>query len=207
MAEHSISVQLIPEMLYRSECVIGTTSIMESANEDVAEHPHQQPVVMVVSPNVPLCLFHVEKGNTSLICRGEQTVLPSTVVSKIKSWFDLNHDLRHIGDSILAQKIWFDPLRLEIWFDLLFLEIRFGWLTNRGVHRPLQNRQISHAASMQYFLNLQHQVAHHCLRWSFATARTTCASRNLSDETIQQPSGHHHWQKVTLSCAVWPKNI
>jgi len=65
------------------------------------------------------------------------------------------------------------------------------WLTNRGVRQPLQNRRICHAASnlaYMYFLNLQHQVVHHCLSWSFAMARTTCTSCNLLDKTIQHYS-------------------
>jgi len=76
----------------------------------------------------------------------------TTVVGKIKSWFDLNHDLTHIGDSIQVQKIWFDPLRLEIWFDLLFLEIRFGpkWFGSRIAEFTGHCRIVGYAMQLAY---------------------------------------------------------
>ena len=129
----------------------------------------------------------------------------ATVVGKIKSRFDLNRDLRHTVIRFRPKKIRFDCLRLEIWFDLLFLEIWFGpkWFGPR-IAEPLQNGQICHTV---YFLNSQYQVAHYCLRWSFAMARTACISCNLSYKTIQQLSGHHHWQTVLPYPAPSGQNI
>jgi len=130
--------------------------------------------------------------------RGQASGGQNQIAIRFKSRFEAH------CDSIQAQKIRFDWLRLEIWFDLLFLEIRrFDWTKVIWVriaeftrHCREQNGQICHAA---YFLNPLHQVVHHCLCWSFAWARTTCSSWNQSDKTTQKLSGHHRWQKVTLS--------
>ena len=126
-----------------------------------------------------------------------------SVVGKIKSQFDLNHDLMHIVIRFRPQKIRFEYLRLEIWFDLLFLEIRFGSKWSGYESRSSPGTAEWSDMPRSIFSNFTHQVVHHCLHWSFATVRTTCRPRptswNRSDKTIQQLSGHHHSPKVTLS--------
>jgi len=64
------------------------------------------------------------------ICRAKDNEVAISVVGKIKSWFDLNHDFRHIVIRFRPKNIRFDRLRLDIWFDLLLLEIQLGpkWL-------------------------------------------------------------------------------